>query len=621
MGGSPPSRSCARRGRPYRRGHDDTDVADPADRAGAPAPRIGRPRRHGHQRLPRAGLSPRLADDRAHAGRRPGGGSRRALRGRRAQRRAHGHAPTPARRARRRLHAGSSLRTVRAGPRRDGSPRAGRGRRLHVLVPRLDPGRRQLEEPVGAAADDAGSSQDLPAAPAGAAHDRRSGPDRPVHDATRRRRTTAGPPARQSAPADGREPLTAGAHDAVGPWTSPLAPAARRRRPRPQHAAVCRQAGADLLPPRGRRAGSARDPGPALPHDRARLPGQRLPRQCPRVPAHEPGNRLHGHVRAGPAPRERRQDHRLRGAGDPRAHGRRPVRVARARPRAAFGELRPTADDRLGLGLLPRQLDRAAVTWAAHDDRLRPQDLRGLRDRPPDRPRPVGARRQAGSVPARPEAALLRPARRSRPPRRRPQRVRQRRDAAARRLREAPRARAPVPARHGAQAGATCPVRRLPHLVGRRRRPLAECRRQRALAARRRRARELGQHGPDQRGGARRERAVQAPARRLELSRRARGLARPPGRPPRRRRAPRGGTVEVWASWNGATHVRRWRVLAGPEPDRLGATGAGAAFAGLETRMLVRTDSRMVAVQAIGSDGEVLATSAPISVRDAAGRP
>jgi hypothetical protein len=37
--------------------------------------------------------------------------------------------------------------------------------------------------------------------------------------------------------------------------------------------------------------------------------------------------------------------------------------------------------------------------------------------------------------------------------------------------------------------------------------------------------------------------------------------------------------------------------------------------------MLVRTDSRMVAVQAIGSDGEVLATSAPISVRDAAGRP
>jgi len=95
---------------------------------------------------------------------------------------------------------------------------------------------------------------------------------------------------------------------------------------------------------------------------------------------------------------------------------------------------------------------------------------------------------------------------------------------------------------------------------------------------------------------------------------------RPDGRPAAAARRA-GRTVEVWASWNGATHVRRWRVLAGPEPDRLGATGAGAAFAGLETRMLVRTDSRMVAVQAIGSDGEVLATSAPISVRDEAGRP
>ena len=81
----------------------------------------------------------------------------------------------------------------------------------------------------------------------------------------------------------------------------------------------------------------------------------------------------------------------------------------------------------------------------------------------------------------------------------------------------------------------------------------------------------------------------------------------------------RDGTVDVWASWNGATHVRRWRVLAGPEPDRLGATGTSAAFDGLETHVRVRTRARLVAVQAIGADGQVLATSAPTSVRKAGG--
>ena len=99
---------------------------------------------------------------------------------------------------------------------------------------------------------------------------------------------------------------------------------------------------------------------------------------------------------------------------------------------------------------------------------------------------------------------------------------------------------------------------------------------------------------------------------------RASWQGRPDGRPAiAARRA--GGDVEVWASWNGATHVRRWRVLAGPAPDRLGSTGAGAAFGGLETHMVVTTGAAVVAVQALGSDGEVLATSAPLIVPAAGG--
>ena len=94
---------------------------------------------------------------------------------------------------------------------------------------------------------------------------------------------------------------------------------------------------------------------------------------------------------------------------------------------------------------------------------------------------------------------------------------------------------------------------------------------------------------------------------------RAHWRGRPGGRPAVAARRTRGG-IDVWASWNGATHVRRWRVLAGPAPERLGHTGAGAAFAGLETRIRVRSAARYVAVQALGAGGAVLTTSAPVAV-------
>jgi Arylsulfotransferase (ASST) len=73
------------------------------------------------------------------------------------------------------------------------------------------------------------------------------------------------------------------------------------------------------------------------------------------------------------------------------------------------------------------------------------------------------------------------------------------------------------------------------------------------------------------------------------------------------------GTTEVWASWNGATTVASWRVLAGP--------GAGALAPlltvpkqGFETAISAPSGTAYFAVQALGSSGNVLATSATESV-------
>lgn len=92
-------------------------------------------------------------------------------------------------------------------------------------------------------------------------------------------------------------------------------------------------------------------------------------------------------------------------------------------------------------------------------------------------------------------------------------------------------------------------------------------------------------------------------------------VGRPAGRPAvvARRVAPR--TVKVWASWNGATEIRRWRVLAGETQQTL-APVASFRFAGLETKMRVRTTRGYVAVQAIGRNGGVLGESDPARLRN-----
>jgi hypothetical protein len=75
-----------------------------------------------------------------------------------------------------------------------------------------------------------------------------------------------------------------------------------------------------------------------------------------------------------------------------------------------------------------------------------------------------------------------------------------------------------------------------------------------------------------------------------------------------------GHRVAVWASWNGATEIRRWQVLAGSAADALAPVGAPVPFQDLETQMVVRTDQPWVAVRALAADGSVLGTGQPTDI-------
>jgi hypothetical protein len=68
------------------------------------------------------------------------------------------------------------------------------------------------------------------------------------------------------------------------------------------------------------------------------------------------------------------------------------------------------------------------------------------------------------------------------------------------------------------------------------------------------------------------------------------------------------GALTVYASWNGATAVAHWRVLAGPAAGRLSAL-ATAPKGGFETAIAVHTVEPYVAVQALDAGGRLLASS------------
>jgi hypothetical protein len=64
----------------------------------------------------------------------------------------------------------------------------------------------------------------------------------------------------------------------------------------------------------------------------------------------------------------------------------------------------------------------------------------------------------------------------------------------------------------------------------------------------------------------------------------------------------------AYVSWNGATGVALWRLLAGPSPDQLTVV-ASAVKRAFETGIPLPADAAYVAVEAVGADGAVLATS------------
>jgi hypothetical protein len=70
------------------------------------------------------------------------------------------------------------------------------------------------------------------------------------------------------------------------------------------------------------------------------------------------------------------------------------------------------------------------------------------------------------------------------------------------------------------------------------------------------------------------------------------------------------GSVAVEASWNGATDVASWRLLAGPSPGALSPV-ATVTRAGFETTTTIPV-AHYLAVAALGSSGQLLATSATI---------
>jgi hypothetical protein len=81
-----------------------------------------------------------------------------------------------------------------------------------------------------------------------------------------------------------------------------------------------------------------------------------------------------------------------------------------------------------------------------------------------------------------------------------------------------------------------------------------------------------------------------------------------PGGQPAIAAARSGGGMAVWASWNGDTRVRTWKVLAGANPTALKVV-AQAARHGFETRIQVSHASASVAVAGYDSSGHELGRS------------
>jgi hypothetical protein len=74
----------------------------------------------------------------------------------------------------------------------------------------------------------------------------------------------------------------------------------------------------------------------------------------------------------------------------------------------------------------------------------------------------------------------------------------------------------------------------------------------------------------------------------------------------------KGDTKTIYASWNGATGVAAWQVLAGDTLERMQPVGGPQRSTGFETTLHADTTAPFVAVEALDADGEVLGTSATV---------
>src|SRR5215216_824078 len=71
--------------------------------------------------------------------------------------------------------------------------------------------------------------------------------------------------------------------------------------------------------------------------------------------------------------------------------------------------------------------------------------------------------------------------------------------------------------------------------------------------------------------------------------------------------------LEVYASWNGATEVSSWEVLAGPRPGQIESLGS-VPRNGFETALSVQSPHPYVAVRAKDRSGRVLGTTEPMKL-------
>ena len=74
-----------------------------------------------------------------------------------------------------------------------------------------------------------------------------------------------------------------------------------------------------------------------------------------------------------------------------------------------------------------------------------------------------------------------------------------------------------------------------------------------------------------------------------------------------------GGSATVYVSWNGATRVARWRVLAGRNAHKMHAVFT-TTKRGFETAITIRTHAD-VAVVALDRAGRVLSRSRTVRLR------